>query len=321
MILYGALTPLQRKDKIQSRLLELIRVRDDDCDDGNDYNSDGNNDYYNDGNGKENDDNKNNDNDYNNEKGNRKGKRNKNNKRNNGNSKNSNNRTNKTNKSNNNNTNNVNNKNNNNTNNRNKKSCKNNIISVINIKNIIDIKKSKEDFSIVEIDAITYMNIKLTMDKFKFNSKKLNENHKRYIKYIFFNSICPLKDYKLCKSIYMCYSNNDNDKLCKQKGSLFDEDRYNKEKQIANKEKYTDFMIIITGHGDTIGSHKANLKVALQRAKEVKKEFIKMGIPANKILIGSFGKIYPIFQDREMRDRSRRVDVWVRKRRGEGNYY
>ncbi|GMO64085.1 MAG: hypothetical protein Ta2D_10960 [Rickettsiales bacterium] len=303
MILYGNYTPLQRKDKIQYRLLDLLMIRDKDCNMSiNDVNGRGNS------------------------KGNSKGS-------------------------------NENNGNNGNSNTSKKqykqpkqykqskpysKLCRSTRIDVINISKITDIKKTAQELSIVEVNAITFMNMELTMDRFEFNKVNLNDSHRKYVNYIFTNNICALVgdsgsgsggngsggsgnggggsssengsvNSKGSKTTYKAnykatYKGCNNTKF-------LDKDKYNKEKDNNRQNKYNDFTIILTGHGDRIGSDEANKKIGRGRAEEVKKEFIKLGVPANKILIGTFGKIYPVFESEELRDRSRRVDVWVRKKR------
>ncbi|GMO56099.1 MAG: hypothetical protein Ta2D_00340 [Rickettsiales bacterium] len=192
------------------------------------------------------------------------------------------------------------------------KLCNKPVVDIIDTKNIIDIRKSDKEVAIIEKNAITFMNMELTMDKFKFDKKNLNDSHRKYIRYIFMNSICPIRSYTLCNKDTKAEAKHEKTGFISMlRKSL----REASENEVVDKNDYEDFMIIITGHGDHIGTDEANIKIGKLRALEAKAEFMKLGIPSNKIIISSFGELYPVFEDERMRDRNRRVDVWVRLKR------
>ncbi len=74
-----------------------------------------------------------------------------------------------------------------------------------------------------------------------------------------------------------------------------------------------DAVIKVRGHTDRSGSQVYNAKLADDRAKAVADAIAKIGVPANKIVVGAFGEDEPVVQtaDGTREAKNRRVEITV----------
>ena len=74
-----------------------------------------------------------------------------------------------------------------------------------------------------------------------------------------------------------------------------------------------DKVLTIVGHTDDVGSTKFNYDLGLKRAKAVKKYFVDLGIPEDKIKTDSKGKTAPVAPNdtEENRQKNRRVNTLI----------
>lgn len=75
--------------------------------------------------------------------------------------------------------------------------------------------------------------------------------------------------------------------------------------------KYPDLKVTVAGHTDDTGNENANLKLAERRAKAVRQELIRLGVPATQILLETHGSKEPIATNatEEGRALNRRVEI------------
>ena len=62
-------------------------------------------------------------------------------------------------------------------------------------------------------------------------------------------------------------------------------------------QNHPQFKIVVEGHTDQLGSNEYNLSLGERRAKFVRESLIKLGVPAAKLSITSFGEEKPLSQD------------------------
>ena len=62
-------------------------------------------------------------------------------------------------------------------------------------------------------------------------------------------------------------------------------------------QSHPQFKIVIEGHTDQLGSNEYNLSLGERRAKFVRESLIKLGVPAAKLSITSFGEEKLLSQD------------------------
>jgi outer membrane protein OmpA-like peptidoglycan-associated protein len=72
--------------------------------------------------------------------------------------------------------------------------------------------------------------------------------------------------------------------------------------------------IVIIGHTDRVGTMSDNDKLSLQRARKVRDDLIKLGIPADQIQVAGRGEREPLVptEDEVPEPRNRRVEISVR---------
>ena len=74
---------------------------------------------------------------------------------------------------------------------------------------------------------------------------------------------------------------------------------------------YPDYQLKITGHTDTTGSNTANLKLSLQRARQVERYLLIFGLSPNNIIVNGDGATSPLFSGEQPQVRlvNRRVSI------------
>lgn len=72
--------------------------------------------------------------------------------------------------------------------------------------------------------------------------------------------------------------------------------------------------VVVTGHTDTMGTHRANFELGLKRASTVRNLLIASGFDAAQIEVSSLGETDPLVRtaDDTAEPRNRRVDITVR---------
>lgn len=75
-------------------------------------------------------------------------------------------------------------------------------------------------------------------------------------------------------------------------------------------QNHPQFKIVVEGHTDQLGSNEYNLSLGERRAKFVRDSLIKLGVPAVKLTIASFGEEKLLSQDdsEEGRAKNRRAN-------------
>ena len=71
--------------------------------------------------------------------------------------------------------------------------------------------------------------------------------------------------------------------------------------------------VVLQGHSDYIGGDKYNQKLGLNRADEVRKELVRLGIPSERLSTVTFGETQPLINEKTDAARAvnRRVEVHV----------
>lgn len=101
---------------------------------------------------------------------------------------------------------------------------------------------------------------------------------------------------------------------------LSGKDELTAESRVAAEQVYRDFIdrqsteVWIIGHTDTVGSDAYNEALSLRRADRVRQALLKLGVPAESIVIKGMGKRELLVQtpDRTDEPRNRRVEISVR---------
>ncbi len=77
----------------------------------------------------------------------------------------------------------------------------------------------------------------------------------------------------------------------------------------AKRENKT--VLMVTGHADTSGTNEYNLALSKRRAETVKRELIRLGIPATEIRVAFKGEAEPLVQtgDGVREPQNRRVEI------------
>lgn len=84
-------------------------------------------------------------------------------------------------------------------------------------------------------------------------------------------------------------------------------------KDVAKSLKGNDKKVSLSGHTDNLGRASANKTLALDRAKSIKKELVRLGVEANRISAVSFGEEKPIAPNINKigRQKNRRVELEI----------
>jgi outer membrane protein OmpA-like peptidoglycan-associated protein len=101
---------------------------------------------------------------------------------------------------------------------------------------------------------------------------------------------------------------------------LSGKDEMTAESRIAAEQVYRDFLdrrsteVWIIGHTDTVGSTAYNEALALKRAERVRQTLLKIGVPAESIVLKGMGKRELLIKTPDGVDepRNRRVEISVR---------
>jgi outer membrane protein OmpA-like peptidoglycan-associated protein len=101
---------------------------------------------------------------------------------------------------------------------------------------------------------------------------------------------------------------------------LSGKDELTAESRVAAEQVYRDFLdrqsteVWIIGHTDTVGSDAYNEALSIRRADRVRQALLKLGVPAESIVIKGMGKRELLVQtpDRTDEPRNRRVEISVR---------